>query len=212
MATPQFSNQLQSFRADTGKSFKPRSGFKNWFSGNPEMFRQAPKYSPQIQQSVNDLLSQGFQNLQNPYQGFENIANQAENQYNTQTIPSIAERFAAVPGGQRSSAFQAALGGSGEDFQRGLAAMKEGFGQQNRQQALGQIGFGLQNQPEFMYSPKQRGWLEGLLGPLLGGGNYQGAMGGQGQAGLGSFLQNSYGGQSEGLQQILKFLPLLLGI
>lgn len=175
----QFGNQLQAYRGDTGKQFQPRSGFKNWFSGNPEMFRQAPRYSSEIQQSINDLLSQGFQGLQNPYQGFENIANQAEHQYNTQTVPGLAERFASVPGGQRSSAFQAALGGSGEDFQRSLAALKEGFGQQNRQQSLGQIGFGLQNQPEFIHSPKQTGWLESLfLLPGLAGGNYQGAAGG----------------------------------
>lgn len=194
-----YPNNLTAYRGDTNQPFQPRSGFANWLSGNPELFRQAPKYSPEIQGDINSLLQQGFKGLQNPYQGFENISNEATHQYNTQTIPSIAERFAAVPGGQRSSAFQAALGGSGEDFQRSLAAMKEGFGQQNRQQSLQQIGFGLQNQPEFMHQPKQRGWLEGLLGPLASGGNYQGAM----------------GGQEEGMQLLqqlfMKLLPLLVG-
>ncbi len=170
---------LTAYRGDTGQPFQPRSGFKNWFSGNPEMFRQMPKYSPEIQGNINDLLQQGFQGLQNPYKGFENISNEARNTFDTQTLPSIAERFTGMGGGQRSSAFQSAAGGAGADLERSLAAMKEGFGQQNRQSMLQQIGFGLQNQPEFAHTPKQQGWLESLfLLPGLAGGNYQGAAGG----------------------------------
>lgn len=164
-----FGNQLQAYRADSGRPFKPRKGFKSWLLGNPSLIRQVPKYSPEIQGGVNELLSQGFQNLQNPYQGFENISDQARHQYNTQTIPGIAERFAAVPGGQRSSAFQAALGGSGEDLERGLAGMKEQFGQQNRMNSLKQVLIGLQNQPSFDFSRRQGGALENIFAPLLGG-------------------------------------------
>lgn len=196
MPLPNQFNGLQAYRGDTGQPFQPRSGIGNWFNGNPEIFRQVPKYTPGVQNGVNNVLQQGFENLQNPYQGFDNISNNAINQFNTQTVPSLAERFTSLGGGQRSSAFQSALGGAGADLQSNLASMRELFGQQNRGQSLQQIGFGLQNQPDFLHSPKQRGWLEGLLGPLLGGGNYQGAQ----------------GGQQEALQQILKYLPLLLGI
>lgn len=55
---------------------------------------------------------------------FEPIKQQAISQLRTQTLPSIAERFAAIPGGQRSSAFQAAISGSGEDFQSSLTALE----------------------------------------------------------------------------------------
>jgi hypothetical protein len=189
-----YPNNLTTYRGDTGQQFNQRSGVSNWFSGNPETFRQVPKYGPEIQGDINNLLQQGFQGLQNPYKGFEDIASEATRQYNTQTIPGIAERFAAVPGGQRSSGFEAALGGSGEDFHSSLAAMKHQFGQENRQSMLKQILLGLTNQPEFAHTPKQRGWFEGLLSPFGGGGNYQGAS----------------GGQSEGIQMLLKLLPLLL--
>jgi hypothetical protein len=191
----QFSNQLQTIRGDTGQPFQQRTGFNKWARGNPELFRQVPKYSGDIQNSVNQLLQQGFQGLQNPYQGFENISNEATRKYNTETIPGIAERFASVPGGQRSSGYLATLGGSGEDFQSKLAAMKEMFGQQNKQQSLQQIGFGLQNQPNFVHTPKNRGWFEGLLGPALGGGGYEGA----------------YGGQDQTLQFFMQILSQLLG-
>ena len=172
-----YGNQFQAYRSDTGQPFKPRTGFKKWLLGNPSHFRQMPKYSPEIQGGINELLQQGFQGLQNPYEGFQNISNEATRQYNTQTIPSIAERFASVPGGQRSSGYLAALGGSGEDFQSKLAAMKEMFGQQNRQSSLNQIGFGLKNQPGFSQS-RHAGILEGFLGPLLS--NQAEQYGGQG--------------------------------
>jgi hypothetical protein len=169
MPIPNQFTGLQAYRPDTGRTFKPRSGFESWLFGNPETFRQKPRYTPEIQGNVNEVLQQGFQGLQNPYQGFQNIANEATHQYNTQTIPGLAERFAAVPGGQRSSAFQAALGGSGEDLQRSLAALKEQFGMQNRESLLNQIGFGLKNQPEFEHLERQGGALENILAPLLGG-------------------------------------------
>ncbi len=159
---------LTAYRGDTGQQFQPRSGFKSWLLGNPGMFRQTPKYNPEIQGQLQQLLQQGFQGLQNPYQGFDNISNEATRQFETQTIPGIAERFTGMGGGQRSSAFQAALAGSGEDFKSKLAAMKEMFGQRSREQALGQIGFGLKGQPEFTQYGRQGGALQNLLGPLLG--------------------------------------------
>lgn len=61
---------------------------------------------------------------------FEPIKQQALSQFKTQTLPSITERFTAVPGGQRSSAFQAAINGSGEDFQRSLAVLETQHNQQ----------------------------------------------------------------------------------
>ena len=162
-----FYAQSPAFRADTGQQFTPRTGFNKWLKGNPDYFRQMPKYSSEIQGSINQLLQQGFQGLQNPYQGFDDISNEATRKYNTETIPGIAERFASVPGGQRSSGYLATLGGSGEDFQSKLAAMKEMFGQRNKQQSLDQIGFGLKNQPGFSQFGRQAGALEGFLGPYL---------------------------------------------
>ena len=62
--------------------------------------------TPQQQGWQSALGNQASQALQNPYEGFEPIAQQARNQFNTSTVPSLAERFTSMgTGGQRSSAF-----------------------------------------------------------------------------------------------------------
>lgn len=170
---------LASYRADTGNQFKPRTGFSNWARGNPEMFTQVPKFSPEIAGNLNQLLESTFQGLQNPSQGFQPIANEAIHRYETQGVPSLAERFTAMGGGQRSSAFQNALASGRGDLERSLGAMQAQYGLQNRSGLLDQLKMGLLGQPEFMHSARQPGFFENLLGPLLGGGKYRGAMGDQ---------------------------------
>jgi hypothetical protein len=160
---------LQNYRADTGKAFKPRSGFWKWLQGNPSMISQIPLHTPEIQGNINNLLSSTFQGLQNPQQGFQPIAEQAQNQFETQTVPALAERFTAMGGGQRSGAFRSALGNAGANLQSNLAAMGAQYGLQNRSGLLDQLKLGLLNQPKFGFSQRQGGALENILGPLLGG-------------------------------------------
>ena len=71
----------------------------------------------------------------------------AENQYlrqfYEQTVPTLAERFTALGGGQRSSAFQGALGRAGGNLALDLAANRERYnvaqqGQQSQQQQYAQ--------------------------------------------------------------------------
>jgi hypothetical protein len=169
---------LQSYRADTGKPFTPRSGFWSWLQGNPGMIRQVPVHSPEIQGDINSLLSSTFQGLQNLQSGFEPIAQQAQNQFQTQTVPGLAERFTAMGGGQRSSAFQNALGSAGSGLQQNLAAMGSQYGLQNRTGLLDQLKLGLLNQPKYEFTTRQGGALENIFGPLLGG--QAGKYGGQG--------------------------------
>src|ERR1700684_1866670 len=65
---------------------------------------------------------------------FEPIAQQARTQFNTQTIPSIAERFASMGSGgsQRSSSFANALGSAGSGLEQSLAALRSQYGLQER--------------------------------------------------------------------------------
>jgi hypothetical protein len=169
-----FSNNLVTYRADRGTPFTQRTGAADYFGGNPELFRQKPKYAPEIQQNINDVLQQGFEGLKNPYAGFQNIANEAVNRYETQGVPSLAERFTSLGGGQRSSAFTNALASQRGDLERSLAALQENFGRENRRDFLQQIGFGLKNQPDFEYRAKQPGFFE-RLNPF-GGGSYEGII------------------------------------
>lgn len=182
------------YRGDTGQPFSPRTGFSNWLQGNPELFQQIPKYSPGMMQGLEQLFSQGLEGIQNPQAGFQPFADQAINQFNTQTIPGLAERFTAMGGGQRSSAFQNALGSSGANLNQNLAALGSQYGLQNRAGLLDQLKLGLTPSFETIHRPRQGGVLQGLIPPGLGGGNYQ----------------SSWGNQSDLVSLIGKLLPFLV--
>jgi hypothetical protein len=77
-------------------------------------------------------------------QSFQPIANKAITEFNTQTVPGLAERFTAL-GGQNSSAFQGALGQAGAGLQENLAA--QGSQQINQLiQLLSQLGLAPQHE------------------------------------------------------------------
>jgi hypothetical protein len=69
-----------------------------------------------------DLMGQTIGALSGNTPDYGPIAEQARRQFATRTIPSIAERFTAMGGGQRSSAFQGALGSAASDLESQLAA------------------------------------------------------------------------------------------
>lgn len=182
------------YRGDTGQSFKPRSGFWNWLQGNPELFQQIPKYSPETTQGIEQLFSGGLQGLQNTQAGFQPIAEQAQHRFQTQTVPGLAERFTAMGGGQRSSGFQSSLANAGSDLERNLAALGSQYGLQNREGLLKQIQLGLTQPFDTIHRPRQSGFLQSLIPPFAAGGNYQGAL----------------GNQSDFMSLIAKLLPMML--
>ncbi len=142
------------------KPLKKRSGIGEFFLGKQERFNQTPTQTPQAMQALMQLLQGGMQGLQDPYAGFDPIAQQAQEQFQSETVPSIAERFTAAGGGQNSSAFQGALGSAGSGLQRQLAAMKSEYGMQNRGGLLNQLQLGLTPQFETQFRPRQKGFLE----------------------------------------------------
>lgn len=143
-----------------------------------------PLYNPQQQQIMKQLgtllqgqLGQagGPLSLQGLDQLFNPIEQQARTQFNTQTIPTLAERFTAMggQGGQRSSAFQSALGRAGSDLEQGLAALKAQYAMpyQGQQLQLLQalMGGALQRPNENVYFPKQPSAWGSFFGNLVGG-------------------------------------------
>jgi hypothetical protein len=118
----------------------------NWLSGRPEFQEQTPILN-QGQQGVQNQALQQLMNLlkgTGGLEGFKPIEDQARAQFNTQTIPGLAERFTSMGGGQRSSAFQGALGSAGSGLEQGLASLKSQYGL-GQQGLLSQMGF----QPSF---------------------------------------------------------------
>jgi len=188
--------------------------------GLSSLFKKSPR-----QQNISRLTPQqlgwqsqagnlAMQGLQNPYEGFEPIEQQARTQFQTSTVPSIAERFTSMgSGGQRSSAFQGALGQAGAGLESNLAALRSQYGLQNRGLSQNLLGQALQPNFDTVYQQHQPGFLESSLGGLSGTLGQYGAMQGLGMFGNsgsnqapGSF--GGLGGQANQaiLQQILQLL------
>jgi len=141
---------------DKWERFKKGGGEFLW--GNPGGVEQYSTMSPQ-QQGIMQLLQQlGVYNLQNPYEGFEPIAEQAQNQFAQQTVPSLAERFSSMGSNSLSSpSFASQLGQAGAGLSSDLAAQKAQWGQGNMQQILQMLQLGLNPQSENIFRPQQNG-------------------------------------------------------
>jgi len=156
------------FNPMMAKQLKPKkpgfwSNVGSFFGGKSGQELQFQRFTPEQQFALMQLLSQGLSGLQNPYEGFAPIEEQATRQFSTETIPSLAERFTSLGGGQRSSAFQGALGSAASNLQSSLAALRSQYGMQNKQSALQQLGAGLTPQYESAYIPRQPGFFENLF-------------------------------------------------
>lgn len=128
---------------------------RGFLMGDPGGQQQFPRFTPEQQSTMSELLQQGKQNTD-----FSGIENLARKNFTEQTIPGLAERFTSMGGGQHSSAFQGALGGAGSDLEAQLAALKPRFGMQ-------QLGMGLQPSFESAYKPATPGFAQTGLSSLM---------------------------------------------
>jgi hypothetical protein len=123
--------------------------------------------NPQEQSVIDMLLGQGQQQLQNPYQGFEPIAQQARSQFAQQTVPGLAERFTSLGENRLSSPqFASQLGQAGAGLEQSLAALQSQYGMQQQGNALRQLELGLRP----MYDQSRTSPSTGFGGQLFGAG------------------------------------------
>lgn len=134
------------------------------FVGSPDAIEQVPTVTPE-QKSVLEYLQQlGIQGLQNPYGGFAPIAQQSINQFNQETVPTLAERFTSMGNGALSSpAFASQLGQAGAGLHQDLAAQQAQYGQQNIQTLLQMLQLGLNPQSENIFRPGQNGLIQNAI-------------------------------------------------
>jgi hypothetical protein len=135
----------------------------------PQIYNN-PLYTD-YQNSVLNYITQlglgGIQNLNQDQFDFAPIGNQELERFYTQTIPSIAERFTAMGDGQRSSAFQGALGNAGRFLSNDLASQQQQYNLQ--QQGMNQnlytnlLSLGLRPQFESNLQPGKNGILPGIV-------------------------------------------------
>lgn len=120
-------------------------------------FLQTPRFTPEQSQIMQNLLGLGAQTF-NPM-AQEDLARK---KFTSETIPGLAERFTAMPGGggQRSSAFRAALGQAASDLESNLAAQRMNFGREA-------LGIGLQPQFESHLQPSPYQGLATGIGSAL---------------------------------------------
>lgn len=123
------------------------------------------RYSPQQLRAQNQLLQQALGGLQD-LGDFSPIEERARQQFEQRTVPSLAERFTSL-GGQRSSAFQQALGQAGSDLESQLAAQRGAFGLQRAGALQSLLQMGMQPQYEVSELEQQPGFSETFF-PQLG--------------------------------------------
>lgn len=184
--------------------------FGNLFGSQPAQTQQLSRLNPTQQAAQNQILSMGLGGLQNLNQMFDfaPIEKEARNQFQSQTLPSIAERFTALGSGPNSSNYIGRLGAAGAGLEQSLASLKSNVGLQQqgqRQNFLSNLlSLGLQPQTDTLYNPEQPGFLQSAGVPLLQG---------LGQALpylLPLLLGGATGGASTAAAGTLSGLPLLI--
>jgi hypothetical protein len=139
----------------------------------PSSVKQIQRFSPQQTSMMNQLGQRGMEALD-----FGPVEQRARTQFQTQTVPTLAERFTSMGGSggaQRSSAFRGAMMGAGADLESQLANLRYQYG-------LPMLQLGLQPQFESIYRPSQPGAMQ----------SFGSALGAGGMAALGPSLQGMY--------------------
>lgn len=166
------------------ESLMKKKGETGFFSGNAG--GQISTLTPEQQKSQAAILQglpQLLQQLQGPVQpspGFENIANREMAKFQTQTIPSLAERFTAMGSPLSSGGYREALRRGAVDLHTNLAALGYQAGANERGQNLDLFRTLLSGgmSPSTAYMARQPGFTEEATKALLGaGGAYLGAGG-----------------------------------
>lgn len=147
--------------------------FLDFIFGKKEKKEQIPRFTPEQEQILNLLLSQGGGLAPQGFEFLSSILGQSpeafgkfeapiKRQFEEEILPSIAERFTGAlgEGGGRSSAFGQQLGKAGERLSETLAAQRAQITPQALNQLMGLLGTGLTPRFETLVRPRQPGFLE----------------------------------------------------
>jgi hypothetical protein len=161
-----------------------------FFTGDRAKIKKKEAFSPEQMQFFNQLLGslggqggQGegfldyFRNLLGGNEGqgdFENFAAPYRQQFENETIPMLAERFAGAGGGMggalSSSGFGQSLSSAGSSFNSQLAQLFASLRQNAAGQMAGLSGTALGAQPyAFLQRGASPGFLQSAGSSLLGG-------------------------------------------
>ena len=184
MALPALLAPILSGAASAGGAYLANKGLSSIFGGDSGMsqasapgsflqgraggLQKVPRYSGDQERAFNSLLRQGLEGIQNPTAGFEPYAQRARQNFQSQTVPSLLERFSAGTGGALSSPSLASqLGAAGSQLESNLATGAADYGLQNRQQLMQLLQLGLSPQFDYQQTPEQAGALSSMAPQLL---------------------------------------------
>ena len=131
---------------------------KPFLFGTKGQQQRTPMFEQEQEDMLSQLLQQGGENFD-----FSNIEDIEQQRFQQETIPGLAERFTAMGGGQRSSAFQGALGGAASDLGTRLGGLRSQMGAQ-------QLGMGLMPRYQTSQTEGKPGMLQGMgsqIGKML---------------------------------------------
>jgi hypothetical protein len=148
------SSSNQNNQMTRGNPGSQRSG--DFLTGYGPQTQQLPLFNSEQQQALSKMLSQGMGDF-----NFPAIEEAARSNFQSKTLPSIAERFASLGSGNRgSSGYGAALGQAGAGFEQQLAALKS-------QHGLGLLQLGMTPSFQNVHTPADSGLL-GAAAPGIG--------------------------------------------
>lgn len=141
-----------------------KQGIGDFIFGTPSSIQGIPNFDESQLQLLQMLLGGAGEQLQNPYAGFDPLAQEAMSDFEQRGLPALAEQFTSLGSNKISSpAFASQAGQARAGLSERLAAMKSLYGMQNRQQGLQQAGLALSPKNQNFSVPGQ----PGALGPIL---------------------------------------------
>ena len=151
-------------------------GGRDYMFGKEGGIEQASKFSPQQQQMFEQLMpllqgaqGEGMEWLQQILSGDEDAFAKFEapmkRQFEQETMPGIAERFAGAGshGSLSSSGLNQSMGQAGRELSESLAGLRGGLQQNAMSQLQGLMGQGYQSTFENMYRQPTTGLVGGMM-------------------------------------------------
>lgn len=156
--------------------------FFDFLFGKPGKIKHDQRFTPEQLEVLNQILGSGGRPESQLFgqgedylsrllsgQGFEQFEAPLLTQFNEQTVPGIAERFAGM-GGLSSSGFQQALGQAASGLTEKLGAQRAGLTQQSLGQGLQYSQQPLQNLLTALgFQTQQPYYQQGTTGAITGG-------------------------------------------
>jgi len=146
-------------------------GYKQLSTQNP----QQQQLFSQLMQGLQGAQGSGMDWLQGILSGDQSAFDAYEapykRQFEQETVPGIAERFAGMGSGgsQSSSAFNQTMGQAGSELTENLAALRGGLQQNAMSQLQGMMSQGYQPTFENIYEQPTQGILPGMAQGLASG-------------------------------------------